>query len=534
MSDMVVALVIIFISILLIVIASLCIKLTFLATIDEDIREIGVMKAMGISKKDIKKVYLNKYRVISVAAGFIGYLLSFAAVNLLNGNIRLYISSDLSGSLKYILSLIAPLLVYFMIVMYCKQVLKRLDKISAVEALRSDIMERGKNRKYSFPLLKNKFLSTNIYMGLRDVWKRFKLYKLLFVIFIVCTFIVILPVNIYNTLNSPEFSTYMGIGKHDMRIDLRRTDNITEDFIKLQEELKNDNDMDKFAPYITSSYQVKNEEGSWNNINIEIGDFSIFPLKFLEGRASEGEGEISLSLANAAKDGLNKKVGDEVTVKVGGEEKTLTVTGIYQDITNGGKTAKAHTSLGVNEEAVLWYIVSMDLAEGVDIRDKMDYYQNAYSTAQVNDIKEYTQQTLGNIIEQMGTVVIGGISIAIIIAVLITALFLRMLLSKDMSQIAIMRSVGLTLKQISHQYMAGTLIVLILGINLGVLAANFLGEFLVSMAMSSMGAAKIEFVHIIWQTWLLCPLALIISVGLTIFMSCKVAVKDDISVVLRS
>ena len=77
----------------------------------------------------------------------------------------------------------------------------------------------------------------------------------------------------------------------------------------------------------------------------------------MEGRAPEGEGEISLSFANASKDGLNKKVGDEVVVKVGREEKTLKVTGIYQDITNGGKTAKAHTSLGVNEEAVLWYIV---------------------------------------------------------------------------------------------------------------------------------------------------------------------------------
>ena len=224
MSDVAVAMVIILISILLIMIASLCIRLTFLATIDEDIREIGVMKAIGISKKDIKKVYLNKYRVMSVVAGIIGYLLSFAVVNLFNGNMRLYISSDLSGNLKYGLSLIAPLFVYFMIVMYCKKVLKRIDKISAVEALRKDSWSRGKNRKYSFPLLKNKFFSTNIYMGIRDVWKRFKLYRLLFFIFIVCTFIVILPLNMYNTMNSPEFSTYMGIGKSDMRIDLRRTD----------------------------------------------------------------------------------------------------------------------------------------------------------------------------------------------------------------------------------------------------------------------------------------------------------------------
>lgn len=534
MSDATVAMVIILISILLIIIATLSIRLTFLATIDEDLREIGVMKAMGISKKDINKVYLNKYRVMSVVAGIIGYLLSFVLVNLFNGNMRLYISSDLSGNLKYVLSLIAPLFVYFMIVMYCKKVLKRIDKISAVEALRSDIMERGKNRKYSFPLLKNKFFSTNIYMGLRDVWKRFKLYRLLIFIFVVCTFIVILPLNMYNTMNSPEFSTYMGIGKSDMRIDLRRTDTITEDFKKLQEGLKNDSDIKKYAAYITCSYQVKNAKGSWDYINIETGDFDLFPLNYLEGRAPKGEGEISLSYANASRDGLNKKVGDEVVVKVAGKEKTMKVCGIYQDITNGGKTAKADTSLGLNEDAVLWYIVYVDVDPGVDIRKKIDYYHNTYDSAQVNDIKEYTQQTLGNILDQMSTIVIGGIAIAVIIVVLITALFLKMLLSKDMSQIAIMQSVGLTSKNVKHQYMAGTLMVLILGIILGVLASDYLGELLVSMAMSSMGAARIQFVHVAWQIWLLCPLALIVVVGFTISVCCKVTVEDDLSVVLRS
>lgn len=533
MSDALVAMVIILISILLIIIASLCIRLTFLATIDEDLREIGVMKAMGISKRDIKKVYLIKYRVMSIVAGIIGYLLSFVVVNLFNGNMRLYISSDLSGNLKYVLSLIAPLFVYFMIVMYCKKILKKIDKISAVEALRSDIMEHGKNQKYSFPLLNNKFFSTNIYMGLRDVWKRFKLYRLLIFIFVVCAFIVILPINMYNTMNSPKFSTYMGIGKCDMRMDLRRTDRITGDFKKLQEDLKNDLDIEKYAAYITCSYEVKNAKGSWDYINIETGDFDIFPLNYLKGKAPKDEGEISISYANASKDGLNKKVGDEVVVKVAGTEKTMKVCGIYQDITNGGKTAKADTSLGLNEDAVLWYIVNMNVAPGVNITKKMDHYKNNYESAQVNDIKEYTQQTLGNMINQMSTIVIGGIAIALIIAILITALFIKMLLSKDMSQIAIMRSVGLTSKNIKHQYMAGTLMALILGIILGALASNYLGEFLVSMAMASKGAAKIQFVVVAWQTLLLCPLVMGLVVGVTVFVCCTVT-EEDISVALRS
>jgi putative ABC transport system permease protein len=125
-------------------------------------------------------------------------------------------------------------------------------------------------------------------------------------------------------------------------------------------------------------------------------------------------------------------------------------------------------------------------------------------------------------------------TLAVTIAVLITALFLKMLLSKDMSQIAIMRSVGLTSDNIKHQYMAGTLMVLIAGILLGVLASDTLGEFVVSMAMSFMGASRIQFVDAAWLTWLLCPLALIAVVGSTVSVCCKVTLKHDLSVVLRS
>jgi putative ABC transport system permease protein len=177
--------------------------------------------------------------------------------------------------------------------------------------------------------------------------------------------------------------------------------------------------------------------------------------------------------------------------------------------------------------------VSMNVATGVNIQEKMNNYQTTYEFAKVTDIKEYTQQTLGNIIDQMGIIVIGGMIITVLMIVLITALFLRMLLSKDVSQIAIMRSIGLTSKQIRHQYMAGMLMVLVLGILFGALASNYIGEFLVSLAMSFMGAAKIELVQVAWQTWLLWPLLLIVTVAITLYVSCKPAVKGDLSARLK-
>lgn len=532
MTDMIVVVIIVLISILLVVIASLCIRLTFLATIDEDLREIGVMKAIGISQKDIKKVYITKYRIMSIVAGVVGYVFSFAVVNLFNGNMRLYISADLSGRLKYVLSFIAPLLVYAMIIMYCKKIFKRVDKISAVEALRTEVMDTGKEKKNKMPLLKNKNLNMNSYMGIRDVFKRAKLYRLLLVIIIVCTFIMILPINMYNTISSPKFSTYMGIGRSDMRIDIRQADSLTTEFNQIHEAVENDKDIAQYAEYITCAYQVKNSEDEWQYINIELGDFSKFPLNYLEGIAPSEANDIALSYANAKE--LNKKIGDDLLVRYGEVEKSMKVCGIYQDITNGGRTAKASMDLGINSKSILWYIISMDVAPGVNVSEKMDYYRDNYQDIEVNDILEYTRQTLGNIIKQLKRLVIGGIVIAVIIVALITALFLKMLLSKDMSQIAIMRSLGLTSEDIKHQYMAGTMMILIVGIIIGVLIANYLGEVLVTLAMSFMGVAKFTFVNVLWQTCIICPVIMIIVVGIVISKCCQVTVKEDISINLRS
>ena len=49
-------------------------------------------------------------------------------------------------------------------------------------------------------------------------------------------------------------------------MNLVRTEHIAKDFQKLQEKLKNDAAIEKYAYYITSSYQVKNPEGSYGFI----------------------------------------------------------------------------------------------------------------------------------------------------------------------------------------------------------------------------------------------------------------------------
>ena len=85
---------------------------------------------------------------------------------------------------------------------------------------------------------------------------------------------------------------------------------------------------------------------------------------------------------------------------VNGQEQEMSVSGIYQDVTNGGRTAKA--LLPYNPESVLWYAVSLDLKSTDRIDEKVHEYSQAFYPARVTDLEGYLTQTLGNTIDQFG------------------------------------------------------------------------------------------------------------------------------------
>lgn len=520
LSDGIVAVVIILVSILLIVIALLCLRFTILTTMEEDYKEIGVMKAIGIMQKDIKRIYFIKYIVMAVLACMSGYLLSLRVNKLFTSNISLYIGTASKDSRHFLIPFLATGLLFLIVILFCAIVLRRFKKISAVQALRFGTMGKTKANTRFLALRKNRLLNTNVFLGIKDVLGRLKMYLLLFTIFIICSFIIIVPINFLNTLRSPSFVSYMGIGQSDIRIDLQQSNNTIKEFRNMVEYIKIDKDIEKFSPHITCKYKVLNSDGVWENISVETGDFSIFPLKYLKGTAPKSNNEIALSQLNA--DGLGRAVGDKLLLVVDGKNQEMLVTGIYQDVTNGGKTAKA--LLPYNPETALWYIININVKQDVNISNKLAEYTKNFPSAKVTYLEDYLTQTLGPTIKQVQLVANLALVIAIFISILITSLFLKMLIAKDTSQIAIMRSIGFTLKKIKVQYIVRTLLVLGIGILVGTILSNTIGQGLVSILMSFMGASKIELVVNPIVSYLLCPLILIFVVTITTLI-CTISIK---------
>ncbi|MCC0650678.1 FtsX-like permease family protein [Clostridioides sp. ZZV15-6598] len=511
LSDGIVVAIIILISVLLIIISTLCLRFTLIATIEEDYREIGVMKAIGIQSANIRKLYLAKYLLITALASFFGYITSLFIGTFFTENINLYMGTVEKSAFSVFIPLIGSVIVFIAVIFFCNLILKRFNKISAVEALKTGTSMTTKRNRYNIKLYKSKITNVNFFLGLNEVTGRFTIYSLLCFVYAVCIFLMIVPLNFLNTIQSPEFITYMGAGQSDIRIDLQQTSETQNHLDSILKVIESDNDIEKYASFITSSYKIVNPDGTIENMKIENGDFSTFPLEYVKGSAPTNENEIALSVINS--DELGKSVGDNVSIfSEEDNELILTVSGIYQDVTYGGKTAKA--MLPCKRDTILWYIINLNMKPGVNLTDKLDQYRMNCYPAKVTNMDDYVSQTLGSVISQLRLVITLAVILSVSISGFITAMFFKMLIAKDTSQIAIMLSLGFSTKNIRTQYIVRALLVLTVGIILGIIASNTIGQKIAGLLLS--GISNLQFITNPLIVYIICPITLIITVSVAI------------------
>ncbi|NYE07335.1 putative ABC transport system permease protein [Bacillus niacini] len=503
-SDGMMIAVILLVSALVVTIAFMCIRFTLLAKIEDDYREIGVMKAIGLRISDIKKIYLAKYASLAAAGSILGFIFSLMFQGMLLENIRLYMGEDENTSLAVSVGLIGILLVFISIVAFVNVVLNRFRKISAAQAIRFGSSQEMKPGAKHFSLSNNNLFTTNIFLGIKDVLARKKLYATSLVVLIISAFIMIVPQNLYNTISSKSFIQYMGIGDYDLRIQTSSSAK-TDDIVTL---IDSDSDISRYAVLTTKTFKLKTSNESEENIKVELGDHSAFPIEYSEGSAPSRDNEIALSTINA--DELNKKVGDVITMVIEGKEKDLTVSGIYSDVTNGGKTAKA--VFIDNSAKAMWTIVCVELYNKSLVESKVSGFSNKFDFAKTSDIDEFVSQTLGSTISSIEMASYASIVVALVITVLVTLLFMKMLVAKDRYSIVIMKAIGFTISDIRAQYFSRSVFVLIVGIFLGTLLANTLGEVLAGVLISSFGASSFNFNVNPITAYLLSPLMMIFAV----------------------
>lgn len=509
-SDGIMIAILLMVSLLVVAMAFMSIRFTLLAKIEEDFKEIGVMKAIGLQVRDIKKIYLAKYTLVALVGGIVGYLLSIPLSQRLLADIKLVMGESGKEGFSQLIGILGILLLLLLILTYVYLLLNRFKKISAVEAIRTNGSDEKVSKRKPVSLRAFKWLPINVFMGVVDVVSRKKMYLTMLLVFMLASFIMIVPGLTYQSMSSESFAEYLGYGQMDMMASLYQDEESEAHEELVEEKLASDNEIGAYNEITTKPFKVKSQDGADSILTVELGDHSSFSVEYTEGKAPIEENEIALSQLNVEE--YQMKLGDTITIVKNGEEKELVLCGVYSNIFNGGKTAKAAFTDTTTE--TMWKSYFIKLKDPTQVEEKMNDYKAALSFAKIYNVSLYKEQIFGPTIQSLGVVALGSIAVALLITGLVTSLFMKLLVVKDKNEIAALKAVGYTTKDISSQYLSRSLIILVVGLLLGTLLASTLGPVLAGVMMSMMGMTAFELSGSL-LIYLGCPILMLLVTVLT-------------------
>lgn len=463
LSDGMMIFVILLVSVVAVIISVICIRFLLLTRMEKERKEMGMLRAIGMAKGQIRGLWFAKYVALSAAGALIGLLLTGLAQKPLTAQMQELYGGVAIGGWTIFGAVLAVLLAEGILLLAIRRILKRMEKLPVLSCL-YDVPEQKKGREY-------------------------RSYFLIAAVAAACAFLMLVPANLYHTLDSPEFVTYMGIGDAGLRMDIRQTDDIAGVTARTAEQLAGDADVEKYVVLKTRSYSMGLPDGSTSALTVEEGDHNVFPVRYEKGEAPKGKGQIALSALNAKETGLT--VGDSLSLNTEKGAERYTVCGIYSDITNGGKTAKA-CRIADEKAPVMWSVFYVSLKDHVSEKTWINKYQQP--EIKVTDIADYVKGTYGQTLKEirLAAVVATGISAGILFVV--TALFLRLTIEKNRYAISLKKAIGFCSRDIKRSYRIRGFLPAFFGIVTGIFLGNTCGEKLCGSMLTSFGAEGFSFV----------------------------------------
>ena len=502
LNTMLIVAVALVVAIVLAVVAMLALRYTVLAAIESDLAQIAVLKAIGAPHSRIRSLYVIKYLALSAVGATVGYAAGQPLAAQLEAPTTLYLGTPPRTIWSVGIPILAVLVLAAVIVGFTWLSLRRIGRISAIEALRSGTSASLRPRRQRWRLSGVRRLPVQVWLGAREALRPSN--ALLLGVLALCTFTMVLPTNVSTTLSNPQVATYLGVGQADLRIDVRTG---VQDLATVEKEIDSDPRVTRHTTVLRRSYKMSTSRGGWEPVIIDIGNHGAFPMKYISGHRPTTDDEVSLSYSQAKATGA--KEGSTVTVQTADGDKDLTVTGVYQDITNNGKTAKATFDDGA---PALWQVIYADAHSPDQASAFARDLNEKYPGVQAIGMNQYASQFFGATGSQVHRITMMACAIALGLSFLITVLFTVLIVSRERPQLGVLLALGCTRGAIARQYLIRFGVLALTGIALGLLGSFTLGASAIGAVMSSRGAPDPQLLPNLWLVGLLLPGALLATV----------------------
>ncbi len=526
--DMLIAAVMLVVSICLILISMVILHFTISFTMREEFREIGVMKAIGISNVRIRALYIVKYLAISVIGSAAGLALSFPFSRLMLDRVSKNII--LSGEAHFLLNIICAAGTAALVVLFCYLCTRKIRKFSPIDAIRNG--ETGERYKGKSVIHLSKLrIPAILFMAGNDILSGPRRYFSMLTIFTLGILLIIIPVNTINTLRADKLICWFNMAECDHVISQEmlftpgknNLETAEQNLAEVREMLGwNQIEAEVFQEMV---FRVSISYGSKKTSSLAfqgIGEVTADRYSYLEGSAPQNRNEVAISYIIS--DRIGAKIGDDVEIKIGDEIKVYTVTAINQSMNNMGEGIRFYQGEMLDYAyAAGSFGIQIDYTDSPgrkELEKRKELLEQSYDNY-IYTAGEYISYMIGDSAGQIEGVKTLILIVVLCINMLVAILMVKSFIIKEKGEIAILKAVGF---QNSSLILWQTLrigFVLLLAAIIATLLATPISGLTVEPIFRMMGAYDIEFEVAALEVYVLYPLTVLAATAFAAFLSAQ-------------
>ncbi len=479
--------IIILFSLIIMLVSLIIIRFRIKNSIEEDIYNIGALKAMGYTSRQLISSTLLQFTGMAFVAGLLGGVLTIFALPALKSafTVQTGIIWDQDFDLKsFLISFIFIILVTVLVSLHSARGIR---KLAPITALRNGINTHN-FRKNHFPLEKTSG-NLNFILSIKVMIQNIRQNIMISVIIAaVCFTSVFALVMYYNIAYDDKAFADTITGEYPTAVVMLDSNNYNENIIKSISKMPEVrkiiyydrasalyNNTEPFKVYVTDDYSVTENK------------------KCYEGRDPIHDNEIALNGYMAELTG--KKIKDTIKIKVGNNTYEYLITGFLQTA-NGADYDSEMTTAGYRQiypdyKPLSIYIYLKDGTDTPAFLDNIKAEYGKYMTSYMDAMK-MKETMLGVFVNVVKIIAYVIIFITFLIIVLVLFLIIKAMIIKRKRYLGISKALGFRTSQLVLQISLGFIPVALTGSIAGGLAGYFGINPLMSMAMKSMGIMKMN------------------------------------------
>ena len=445
------------VSAVLIIIAISLLRFTIRFTIEEDFREIGVMKAIGVKETAVRRLYLVKYLAIALVGAALGGIsaLPFSKLLIVDLGKRIVL---IEGNEIYIICAICAACVVGLVMLFCWRTTGRIRKVSAIQAIREGSSGERFKRKGILRLRGGRHGSAPVFMACNDILAGLRNYIIIFLALVAGLQLIILPFNLLTTMTHGSIIKYMALSGGDFYVG-----DMFIDYAKIGSDFKNDPSFDKLvarAEQMEREYAEKGVDVSVNTgvifrpqvyvsdpfdqitiIALTQTNGEVVDVNYLTGTPPKLSNEIAMTTVSLGN--LDVSLGDSVHMVFGDDDHEYIVTATFESVSEGG--AAIILPPGLIPDIRFFTGVStyqLSFRDRENIPAQIEKIKAIESEWEYNSPDEVMGNYMSDVVNGMEYLIKTLTIIALGIITLVTFLICNTLIARDKGSVALLKSIG--------------------------------------------------------------------------------------------